>query len=113
MIQFKLMERRDMSADWSDCGIYANVDDAITAGDLLHFAISLIDRIARSAAPELEAEAQSKGRGRLGRAWTSPKSKGLYFSFVLRPSLPLNQLAQLTLNFWKKNSNQFLCKMIL
>ena len=62
MIQFKLMERRDMSADWSDCGIYANVDDAITAGDLLHFAISLIDRIARSAAPELEAEAQSKGR---------------------------------------------------
>ena len=43
------------------------------------------------------AEAQSKGRGRLGRAWTSPKSKGLYFSLVLRPSLPLNQLTQLTL----------------
>jgi len=43
------------------------------------------------------AEAQSKGRGRLGRAWTSPKSRGLYFSFVLRPNLPLNQLAQLTL----------------
>src|SRR5271170_2068677 len=43
------------------------------------------------------AEAQSKGRGRLGRAWTSPKAKGLYFSFVLRPDLPLNKLAQLTL----------------
>ena len=43
------------------------------------------------------AEAQSKGRGRLGRAWVSPKGKGLYFSFVLRPTLPLNKLAQLTL----------------
>ena len=43
------------------------------------------------------AEAQSKGRGRLGRAWTSPKARGLYFSFVLRPNLPLDQLAQLTL----------------
>ena len=43
------------------------------------------------------AESQTKGRGRLGRIWSSPKNKGLYFSFVLRPSLPLNQLAQLTL----------------
>ncbi len=43
------------------------------------------------------AEAQSKGRGRLGRIWASPRARGLYFSFVLRPSLPLNQLAQLTL----------------
>ncbi|MBF0505021.1 MAG: biotin--[acetyl-CoA-carboxylase] ligase, partial [Candidatus Omnitrophica bacterium] len=43
------------------------------------------------------AETQTKGRGRLGRVWLSPKSKGLYFSVVLRPTLPLNQLALLTL----------------
>jgi len=43
------------------------------------------------------AESQTKGRGRLGRVWTSPKAKGLYFSFILRPNLPLHQLAQLTL----------------
>jgi len=43
------------------------------------------------------AETQTKGRGRLGRLWTSPKAKGLYFSCVLRPTLPLNQLALLTL----------------
>jgi BirA family biotin operon repressor/biotin-[acetyl-CoA-carboxylase] ligase len=43
------------------------------------------------------AESQSKGRGRMGRAWSSPKARGLYFSLVLRPKLPLNKLAQLTL----------------
>jgi BirA family biotin operon repressor/biotin-[acetyl-CoA-carboxylase] ligase len=33
----------------------------------------------------------------MGRLWVSPKGKGLYFSCVLRPTLPLNQLALLTL----------------
>jgi len=32
-------------------------------------------------------EAQSKGRGRLGRSWSSPKYKGLYFSLILRPDI--------------------------
>lgn len=31
------------------------------------------------------AEAQEKGRGRLGRAWVSPKYKGIYLSLILRP----------------------------
>ena len=43
------------------------------------------------------AESQTKGRGRLGRQWVSPKGKGLYFSLVLRPKLAPSQMAQLTL----------------
>jgi len=36
------------------------------------------------------AESQTKGRGRLGRNWFSPKYKGIYLSLILRPKiLPL------------------------
>ncbi len=34
------------------------------------------------------ADAQTVGRGRLGRNWESPAGKGLYFSLVLRPNEP-------------------------
>ena len=34
------------------------------------------------------ADAQSAGRGRLGRNWSSPHGKGLYFSLILRPNEP-------------------------
>ena len=45
------------------------------------------------------AEAQSKGRGRLGRVWTSPKSKGIiFFPLVLRPSLPLKPTGTIDIN---------------
>jgi BirA family transcriptional regulator, biotin operon repressor / biotin---[acetyl-CoA-carboxylase] ligase len=43
------------------------------------------------------AEAQTKGRGRLGRGWVSPKGKGIYFSLILRPKFAPSQMAQLTL----------------
>ena len=33
----------------------------------------------------ITADAQSAGRGRLGRHWESPAGKGLYFSLILRP----------------------------
>ena len=33
------------------------------------------------------AEAQVKGRGRLGRSWSSPKHKGIYLSLILRPKI--------------------------
>lgn len=43
------------------------------------------------------AETQTKGRGRLGRAWHSPKYKGLYFSLILRPKISLDRASIITL----------------
>jgi BirA family transcriptional regulator, biotin operon repressor / biotin---[acetyl-CoA-carboxylase] ligase len=43
------------------------------------------------------AETQTAGRGRRGRAWSSPPRKNLYFSVVLRPELPPARAAELTL----------------
>ena len=45
-------------------------------------------RLAAGGAPEgttVTAEAQSSGRGRLGRTWFSPQGAGLYVSIVIRP----------------------------
>ncbi len=57
-------------------------------------------RLGLEGAPEgavIVAEAQTKGRGRMGRNWSSPKHKGVYFSLILRPKLPPSQAAMLTL----------------
>ncbi|KAB2843287.1 biotin--[acetyl-CoA-carboxylase] ligase [bacterium] len=43
------------------------------------------------------ADAQSVGRGRLGRRWDSPAGKGLYFSLLLRPDLEAAQAPLTTL----------------
>lgn len=43
------------------------------------------------------AEGQTKGRGRLGREWASPKHKGIYMSLILRPKLMPQETPCLTL----------------
>jgi BirA family transcriptional regulator, biotin operon repressor / biotin---[acetyl-CoA-carboxylase] ligase len=57
-------------------------------------------RAARSGAPEgaaFVADAQSGGRGRLGRSWYSPSGENLYASFVLRPSFDPKRIPLVTL----------------
>jgi len=43
------------------------------------------------------ARAQRSGRGRDGRAWSSPRDAGLYLSAVIRPPLPLVDVPPMTL----------------
>src|SRR5262245_26944547 len=40
---------------------------------------------------------QTAGRGRLDRAWHSPKDAGLYFSIILRPRIAMAEWPLLTL----------------
>jgi len=56
--------------------------------------------LARAGAPEglmVIADEQTAGRGRLGRAWSTPRGSALAISLVLRPSLPPYEAPRITL----------------
>ena len=56
--------------------------------------------MAEEGAPEgtvIVAEKQEKGRGRLGRDWSSPAGRGIYLSLLLRPPIPPQDTSPLTL----------------
>jgi len=60
----------------------------------------IADALAMKGEPEgalVVAETQTKGKGRLGRIWFSPKYKGIYFSLILRPDILPSQAPILTL----------------
>ncbi|HWI60597.1 MAG TPA: biotin--[acetyl-CoA-carboxylase] ligase [Symbiobacteriaceae bacterium] len=57
-------------------------------------------QMARAGAPEgllVVADEQTAGKGRLGRAWTTPKGTALAMSLLLRPQLPPTQAPRVTL----------------
>jgi BirA family biotin operon repressor/biotin-[acetyl-CoA-carboxylase] ligase len=77
-----------------------------TLGRNIHFeeTVTSTQKIAHKLAydgvPEgtlLVAEEQTSGRGRLNRAWHSPKYTGVWMSLILRPNLPPAKAPQLTL----------------
>jgi len=60
----------------------------------------VIDKLARDGVKEgvvVLAEAQTKGRGRLGRKWLSAAGKGLWLSVLLRPALRPQAATQVTI----------------
>lgn len=60
----------------------------------------IVEKLARDGVPEgvvVFAESQTRGRGRLGRAWLSPAGAGLWFSVLLRPALEPGAVTQLTI----------------
>lgn len=59
-----------------------------------------LKRLAKAGAVDgtvLIADAQSGGKGRLGRVWESPAGSNLYLSLLLRPRLPLAKVPLLCL----------------
>jgi BirA family biotin operon repressor/biotin-[acetyl-CoA-carboxylase] ligase len=59
----------------------------------------IIEKIARDGVKEgvvVFAESQTRGRGRLGRRWTSPAKRGLWFSVLLRPDFRPQEATRLT-----------------
>jgi BirA family biotin operon repressor/biotin-[acetyl-CoA-carboxylase] ligase len=61
----------------------------------------IVEKLARDLVAEgiaVFAESQTKGRGRLGRRWSSPAGKGLWLSVLLRPNLAPAAATQLTVS---------------
>jgi BirA family biotin operon repressor/biotin-[acetyl-CoA-carboxylase] ligase len=60
----------------------------------------VVEKLARDGVKEgvvVIAESQTRGRGRLGRKWTSPRGRGLWFSVLLRPDLRPQEATRLTI----------------
>lgn len=43
------------------------------------------------------AEKQTQGKGRMGKAWESPKQEGIWMSFILKPQITADKIPQITI----------------
>ena len=43
------------------------------------------------------AESQTRGKGRMGRKWISPKASGIYMSIILRPDVETDEIPAVTI----------------
>lgn len=99
------MSRRTEKPFWDPDELQAHLQTHTLGRELIVFnritsTNDFLKRLARRGAKEgatILADEQSAGRGRLGRKWQSPAGKGLWFSFLLRPQLPLDKIGVLSL----------------
>ena len=85
--------------------IQYNLKTKILGQNIIHFdevssTMDVAFQLGVDGAPEgtvVFAEQQTKGRGRLGRTWNSPKGKGIYCSMILRPAMTPTDVAKMTL----------------
>jgi BirA family biotin operon repressor/biotin-[acetyl-CoA-carboxylase] ligase len=71
------------------------LNGCVVGGQIIHKPVvdstnNIAKRLAKRGAHEgtmVLADEQTKGRGRLGRMWSSPKGAGLWFSTILRPNV--------------------------
>jgi BirA family biotin operon repressor/biotin-[acetyl-CoA-carboxylase] ligase len=85
----------DLAARLGDCPLVRELmvfEETGSTNDLV------LQRGRQGAAPGLVvfAERQTAGRGRFGRKWESASHRGLWFSLLVRPELPLAQWSRLT-----------------
>ncbi|MCF8012045.1 MAG: biotin--[acetyl-CoA-carboxylase] ligase [Clostridiales bacterium] len=85
--------------------ITAEMKTSIIGQEIRHFtSVESTNKSAKKwagdGAPEgsiLVAEQQVTGKGRMGKSWFSPQSKGVWFSVILRPQLNIVDVSQITL----------------
>ena len=76
------------------------IGSSVVSYDCVASTIDAASALAGAGAEEgtvVVAESQSGGRGRLGRAWSSPPGSGIWTSIILRPTIPPRDAPKLTL----------------